>query len=351
MTIKNLQDDRLLLFECISGSHAYGLAHAQSDVDKRGVFVLPKTNFYGLHYIDQVSDERNDEVYYEVKKFIQLLAKNNPNFLEVLHSPSDCILYRHPLFDLIKAEDFISKLCENTFAGYALSQIKKARGLNKKILNPIAKERQTILNFCFVNHGQGSQPLLRFLEAQNLRQEDCGLVNMPNMKDLYALFHQPEQGYSGIQNSPQADEVALSSIPKGELPIAYLYFNRSGYSTYCKDYRQYWEWVERRNEHRYQNTLQHGKNYDAKNMMHTFRLLHLAKEIAQTGSFQLKRSTDKDFLWQIRSGEFEYDYLVQLAQDKIQDIRECFANSDLPDAPDQEKVNALLCNIREAFYL
>jgi len=60
--------------------------------------------------------------------------------------------------------------------------------------------------------------------------------------------------------------VCLSSIPKGSWQEALLYFNRDGYSTYCKEYREYWDWEEKRNDARYENTQSHGKNYDAKNM-------------------------------------------------------------------------------------
>jgi len=109
MTIKDLKEKKLLLFEAISGSHAYGLNHADSDRDIRGVFVLPQQDFYGLTYVEQVNDEKNDEVYYELKKFIQLLANNNPNFLEILQTPEELILYKHPLFDRIRIDDFICR--------------------------------------------------------------------------------------------------------------------------------------------------------------------------------------------------------------------------------------------------
>ncbi len=350
MTLEQLKDRGLLLFECISGSHAYGLSHANSDVDKRGVFVLAQKQFYGLEQIDQVNDATNDESYYELKKFVQLLAKNNPNFLEVLLSPEDCILYRHPLFERLKPEGFISRRCQDSFAGYAFSQIKKARGLNKKILNPVDQERKSVLDFCYVNWEAGSLPLTEFLARKQWQQEHCGLVKINHMQDLYALFHDSAGNYSGIQAGPKSNEVSLSSIPKGASIAAYLYFNRDGYSTYCKDYRQYWEWVAKRNEHRYQNTMQHGKNYDAKNMMHTFRLLHLAEEIAKTGRFELRRSKDVEFLWQIRRGAFEYDDLVKMAEEKIEAIKALFAVSDLPAQPDEKKIGHLLFEIRRDFY-
>ena len=65
---------------------------------------------------------------------------------------------------------------------------------------------------------------------------------------------------------------------------------------YCKDYKAYWDWVKHRNESRYQNNIEHGKNYDSKNMMHTFRLLHMAQEIAEYRHFEVRRTTDKEFV-------------------------------------------------------
>ena len=42
------------------------------------MYYLPKDQFYGLQYIPQVSNETNDEVYYELGRFVELLLKNNP---------------------------------------------------------------------------------------------------------------------------------------------------------------------------------------------------------------------------------------------------------------------------------
>src|SRR5688572_3416080 len=160
MTLSELENDSSnLLLKCISGSQAYGLALPHSDTDIKGVFIQPKKEYYGLTYIDQINNETNDIMYYEIKKFIELLLKNNPNILELLSTPDDCILHRHPVMNLLKPEIFLSRLCNQTFGQYAYAQIKKARGLNKKILNPLDRKRKTILDFCHVVKGQGSVPL------------------------------------------------------------------------------------------------------------------------------------------------------------------------------------------------
>jgi hypothetical protein len=349
LDIAALKERGLIVLECISGSRAYGLATPASDTDIKGVFILPKEEFYGLNYIPQISNETNDIVYYELGRFIELLSVNNPNILELLNTPEDSILHKHPLMDEIKSEDFLSKLCKDTFGKFALSQVKKAKGLNKKILNPIDKERKSVLSFCFVNYEQGAIPLLKFLELKNQKQEQCGLVKIPHMKDVYGLYINEEQRYKGITQSIESNEVSLSSIPKGEKQVGLLYFNKDGYSVYCKEYKAYWEWVEKRNDVRYENTKSHGKNYDAKNMMHTFRLLEMAIEIGKFSQVNVKRN-NRDFLLGIKAGNYEYEELLKLADERKLEMENVFEAATLPNSPDLEKINDLLSLLRDKFY-
>lgn len=50
-------------------------------------------------------------------------------------------------------------------------------------------------------------------------------------------------------------------------------------------------------------------------MMHTFRLLNMAEEIAREGIVNVRRG-DREFLLKIRSGVFSYEELVELANEK-----------------------------------
>jgi len=350
MTIEFLKQHDLLLFECISGSKAYGLDLPTSDTDIKGVFVLPADKFFGLEYIPQINDKSNDKVYYELKRFVELLAKNNPNLLEMLNTPERFVLYKHPLFDKLSPDLFLSKLCKKTFAGYAMTQIKKARGLNKKIMNPMAKEKKTVLDFCYVNHRQGAVPLKKWLEMYDYQQANCGLVNIPHMRDLYGIYHSPEEGYKGIVRPQKTvDTILLSSVTREAQQVGVLYFNKDGYKKYCKDYKNYWDWVEKRNEARYQNTLSHGKNYDAKNMMHTFRLLDMAAEILEEGEIRVFRPNREELL-AIRRGEFSYDTLIEKAEVKLKHIEQLYTKSTLPEIPNLTLIEKKLIEVRRAFY-
>lgn len=347
--IEYLRSRDWVVQECISGSRAYGLAGPASDTDIKGVFVMPKKQFYGLEYIEQVSNPTNDIVFYELKRFVELLAKNNPNILELLATPQESVIYRHPLMNLLAPELFLSKLCLESFVKYAMAQIRKARGLNKKVLNPMTKERKTVLDFCFVVKGQNAQGLKAFLQAQGLNQEECGLSKIAHMSGLYGMYIEKGVEFRGIWSSEIANDVCLSSIPKGMRPLALMSFNLSAYSQYCKDYKEYWEWVENRNETRYQNTISHQKNYDSKNMMHTFRLLDMAEVIAKEKQILVK-SERRDFLLSVKNGDFEYDYLLKKAELKTKQVEEAFHKSSLPDSPNMAEVDRLLVNLRDEFY-
>lgn len=354
MIAPQLQEAKVLL-SALSGSHAYGLNTPQSDIDIRGVFLLPQQKLYGFHYIEQVSDNKNDTIYYELGRFLYLVSRNNPNILELLAVSEDVIQFRHPIMEQIKPEMFLSKLCKNTFAGYAREQIKKAWGLNKKILNPMSETRKNILEFCYVLVGYGTKPLLAWLKENSIDQEDCGLMSIPNMKDVYALFHRNQfdenPDFRGIILSEDSQAVRMSSIPKGATPLAILHYNKDGYSAYCKQYSEYWSWVEKRNQHRYESTVEHGKQYDAKNMMHTFRLLNMAEEIARDGKIIVRRDHDREFLWSIRKGEFYYQDLLEKAEEKLASVDTLFEKSSLPDTPNEAAIEQLLIQMREELYL
>jgi len=346
-----IRDQKLILLECISGSKSYNLNVPSSDTDYKGVFYMPKDKYYGFDYVPQISNETNDIVFYEIGRFVDLLRKNNPNILELLEIPRDKIIHKHPIMYKFRSKDFLSKKCKDTFGGYAFTQVRKARGLKKKIVNPIAKEKKSILHFCYVLHAQGSKSLISWLKETGRHQENIGLIDISNCKDTYGLYYDStgEYNYKGVLKKQVATTVLLSSIPKGEKPLTHLFFNQDGFIKYSKDYKEYWDWVEKRNESRYENNIRHGKNYDSKNMMHTFRLLDMAKEILADGKLNVFRN-NRDELLKIRNGEWEYDDLLKLADKKMAELEIAYSNSTLQEEPNVEFAEKLLIDIRKELY-
>ena len=198
-TFEDIRKENLLLYEYIRGSQAYGTSlpkdaniNAVSDIDTAGVFIIPKDKFYGLNefYQDTIADERNDNVWNELGKWFSLIINSNPNVLESLWIPERCILYESEAIKEIKKnrDIFLSKEVYNTFGGYARSQVKKMRGLNKAIVNPVT-EKLTPLDFIYTFYKQGSTKIKNWLAYRGLKQRYCGLVNIPNMHNTYGLYY------------------------------------------------------------------------------------------------------------------------------------------------------------------
>ncbi len=344
MTLEETRSPANSLLEVVSGSRAYGTHTPASDTDIKGVFVQPLDGWLGLHRVEQVNNESHDIVFYEVGRFAELLAKNNPNLLEMLFTPDDCVVFRHPLMNLFTPQMVLSRLCCETFANYAMQQIRKAGGLNKKIVNPQPDERKQVLDFCYVLEGQGSVPVRVWLERRGLRQHDCGLTAVPHARDVYALYHGAPGIYTGLAAADSTD-VRLSSVPRGAEPLAWMVFNKDGYKKHCKDWREYQQWIAERNETRFAGTLAHGQGYDAKNLMHTFRLLDSAEEIAVHRRLTV-RTPNRDWLLRVKSGEFGYEELLALAEERIARIQQLYETSPLPAIPDRAAIERAVVRIR-----
>jgi predicted nucleotidyltransferase len=347
-TLERVRRGDVLLFESVAGSRAYGTNLDHSDEDLRGVFAAAAGLLGGLDGIEQVSDDRGDLVYYELGRLVELLLRNNPNALELIAMPEDCVRFRHPLFERLVPSMFLSKLCEKTYGEYAMGQIRKARGLNKKIVNPQPEKRHPLLSFCRVPAGQGSVPLLDWLEHKGIPPAECGLTAVRNAAGMFAIYQAPAGTYRGLVSPKDPDALVFTSVPKEAEPVGWMHCNEDAFKAHCKAHREYWQWVQQRNEERYRNNASHGRGYDSKNLMHTIRLLEMAGEIAREGVLRVRRP-NRDFLLEIRSGAFDYETLVARAEELHSGLESAFASSGLPDAPDRYEVNALLVELREEF--
>ena len=362
-TIQQLRDQNMIIFESISGSNAYGTNTPESDKDIRGVFIQPLQDILRHGFVEQVSDETNDVTFYELGRFMHLAAGNNPNILELLKVPEDCVIYKHPLFVIpeYNLHDFLSKKVRWTFAGYAIAQIVKARGYNKKMnWEESQMTRKTVLDFCYVLKDAGSMPFKQWMEIEPLKhtfvnkrdysQNNFGLSAIDHGHDLYAMFWNPEPIWGIVSDEEKANQVQLFSIPKENYPIGYLYFNKDGYSSHCKKYQEYQTWLKERNPNRFKMNKAHGKNYDSKNMMHTYRLLLMAHELAK-GELRVRRTPEEiEKLMKIRKGEYEYDDLLREAESMKDGLEEAFAQSALPENPNLEKIQDMLLGMRVTWY-
>jgi predicted nucleotidyltransferase len=112
----------------VTGSQAHGLAHPDSDIDMRGVFIYPTEAILGLPKFcgkDVSTSTVDDVVLYEVGKFVSLALAANPSILELLFLPEyGCITDEGRLL-VVKREAFLSQKVRQTYGGYATQQYKR----------------------------------------------------------------------------------------------------------------------------------------------------------------------------------------------------------------------------------
>ena len=125
-----LVDDRTIL-QVVVGSRAFGLSGAGSDTDRRGVYALPASAFWGLTKPARHHDgPLPEQVRWEVERVCVLGLAANPTILEVLHSPlvETCTPLGAELRALAPA--FLSRRVADTYLRYATAQFAKAeRGI------------------------------------------------------------------------------------------------------------------------------------------------------------------------------------------------------------------------------
>lgn len=344
-----------LIYRCVAGSRAYGTAGPYSDVDIRGIYVLPAQAYLALGMpIEQVGDERHDEVYYALRRFMGLAATANPNIIELLFMPEDCVTLRTPCSDMLIAARriFVSKRAYESHVAYAMAQIKKARGQNKWVNNPKGETLPLKEEFCWIVPREGAQwdcehPPFRpiTIAESEIDLAECHAAALEHCPGVYRLYHYGP----GAKGVIRGNNLVCEPIPLAdEAPrcIGLLIYNEPVYERSIKDHQNYWKWRRNRNEARWVGQERGEIDYDTKNLMHTFRLIMSADQIFREGE-PLVRFTGEalKFLLAIRAGEFSHDDLIAKAEERVANLAELRDRSTLPDAPDVLAIENLLGEI------
>lgn len=343
-----------ILFDCIAGSRAYGTSVSSSDEDIRGVFAVPATAYLDLQPPrDQLSDERGNVVYYSIRRVIELLTEANPNILELLFIPDDCVRRTSAEMQMLVGRRalFISKHCADTHAGYAMSQIKKAKGQNKWVNNPKPENPPNREDFCFVipsqteSNGPPARPIPLNTIGWSLAEYHA--ARLEHSRDTYRLYYYGQQARGVFRG----DVIACESIPEQDESSRFaglLLYNEQGWKQALADHRNYWAWRRERNDARWQQQERGELDFDAKNMMHTVRLLLSGRSLMESGRPIVRFHGDQlALLISIRDGKLSFDEIMSIAQDILADCERLKATADLPDTCDVSQATMLLKEITD----
>lgn len=115
-----------IILEGVTGSIAYGLATENSDVDTKGVYLLPTKDVLAIGFNQEKTTKDGvnpDFVYHEVGKFMKLVIAGNPTVTELLYLEDYTILTSVGQMLIDNRSAFLStRAVLNAYRGYAKSQ-------------------------------------------------------------------------------------------------------------------------------------------------------------------------------------------------------------------------------------
>lgn len=145
------------------GSVAYGVSGDTSDCDYYGFVIPPKKMVFPhlngeiigfgrqiqrfeqwqQHHIFGNDNKEYDFSVYSIVRFFQLCMENNPNMVDALFTPNNCVVHCTHVGNLVRDNRrmFLHKGCWHKFKGYAYSQLHK---LNR---DPTGKRKATVEEF------------------------------------------------------------------------------------------------------------------------------------------------------------------------------------------------------------
>jgi predicted nucleotidyltransferase len=277
--------ERNLIYRVLSGSRAYGLEHAASDEDTRGVCIPPKQYLLGLGSFEQHEDETQNHTVFGLAKLVRLALDANPNIIETLYADSRHVLFINAYGErLVSARAiFLSKRVSERFTGYAVDQLGRMERHHRWLVDP---------------PDHIPQP------------EEFGAKNI-----------------GGRYRWPHTDA-------------------ERGYRAAFRHWNQYQEWLRNRNPARAELEARYG--YDTKHAMHLLRLLRMGEEILRDGAVQVFRP-DAEWLLSVRHGALRYEQVLAFAAEHRARLDRLIVASPMPEEPDVRAANDLLISLQEDF--
>ncbi len=200
---------KTVLLEGIVGSTDYGLATETSDIDYKGIYLLPTKEVLSIRFNPQrttVDHTNPDWTYHEIGKFMKLAANGNPSVLELLFLEDYTILIPTGKLLVDNRNIFLStKAIMNAYRGYAFGQAKK---LSKRQAEGLGGYDSSVKNR-FAKHSRHLARLL--LQCRQLLETGTLTVKVtPEQREW--LFKMGEQTPETVVDSFIAEDSKLENV-------------------------------------------------------------------------------------------------------------------------------------------
>lgn len=387
------------IYLTLVGSHAYGMARPESDVDIRGICIPTREYFHGYakrfeqfeaewprhapvgnrekegskpSLVERLQemvgreipeDEAIDSTVYGLRKFFKLAADCNPNIIELLFSDPSCHVLTTSFFRELEENRhlFLSAKAKFTFSGYAHAQLKRIRTHRKWLLNPPARKPERE-DYGLVNRTLIPKDQLQAAESLIKKKVDgWTLLDTEIPRDVLIAVRQETtrslaEVFEAFRMSAPLDEdgdpdrEALEKAAGALLGFSDNFLEHLDrerrYKSALRNWQQYEHWKKTRNEARAKLEAEHG--YDTKHASHLVRLLRMAKEILSEGKVIVRRP-DADELSAIRGGAWDFDQLMDYASGMEEELDRLYreGNYPVPKKVDQEALDRLCMRLVE----
>ena len=228
-------------------------------------------------------------------------------------------------------------------------QLKRADSRARWINNPQPEAAPRREDFCWYipRDAEGPPYRPRALQDAGIDLARCRVSSLEHAPGIYRLYRYEDCTEGVFRNGV----LTCTSIPREDEDsrcIGLLVFNQTAYDAATRDHKHYWEWRRSRDERRWQGEGEVFLDYDAKNMMHTFRVLLVAEGIVDEGAPRVRIcGEDLKRLHVIREGTLPLEGLVREAEGRIQTLRERASAIAFPAAIGAAAASALIRDITE----
>ncbi|HLG16123.1 MAG TPA: nucleotidyltransferase domain-containing protein [Blastocatellia bacterium] len=270
------------------------------DKDVMGVYVAPVEHYLGFGR-DEVREKfinEWDAVSYEIRKFVGLLLKCNPNVLSILWLPAQHVIFEHELGRLLRENRniFVTKSAYHSFNGYAYGQFRRMTHFNQEAQTEMAELEQIL-----EDHGVDLDHLNATQAQRNVLVQD-GKLNGERLGVLIDRYNgMKRQYYSGGYMGARRKELVKKV------------------------------------------------GYDAKNAAHLIRLLRMGIEFLVEGDLYVERA-DAEQLLAIKRGEWPLERVKEEAERLFRLAEEAYVRSSLPPKPDSKKAEDLCVEIVSKYH-
>lgn len=310
--------DKIILLT-LGDSHAYGMEREGSDLDVRGIAHNAKEEILLGTDFGQVVDEPTDKTVYSFNKVLTLLARGNPNTIELLGClPEHYLILTDTGRELLESRKmFLSRICIHTFGNYAVSQMRRLENKAARLVGQAQNEAyilKSIQNagYEFKNryypHSDSSVKLYIDKAVQEGYETEIFM-------DI-DLKHYPLRDWAGMWNEMKA---IVSSYNK----------------------------IGKRNE----KAISHNKL--GKHMAHLLRLYMMCIDILEKEEIITCRTEEHDLLMCIRNGEFldenrqPLPSFYEILNEYEKRFEYAKKNTSLPDEPDYKRINEFKLSVNE----